>query len=73
MNDLSDYCGVSVRGDTDSVNLDDVIEEMEEFITQFSTHSMNDGVSYLCGQKAAYISVVEYLKRVSPTDYEDRD
>ena len=47
MNDLSDYCGVSVRGDTDSVNLDDVIEEMEEFISQFSTHSMNDGVSYL--------------------------
>ena len=73
MNNMSDFCGVSVRGDTDSVNLDDVIEEMEEFIIKFSTHSMSDHLLFLRGKKEAYLDVIEYLKRVSPTDYEDRD
>lgn len=45
-------------------NLGHVIDELQEFVGQFSTHAMSDEALRLMGQKEAYQDVIQYLKRV---------
>ena len=70
MKNLEDLWGVGVGDDGEFTNLDDVIQELTKFTEQFSTHAMSDHVLTLKGREEAYLDVIDYLKRVSPKDYE---
>lgn len=67
---LNEYAGCRVEDDGELTNLHDVIEELEDFIGQFSTHAMSDEALVLIGKLAAYQDVVDYLSRVAPVKKE---
>ena len=64
MRDLDHLCGVFVSDNGELQDLEELIEELEPFVEQFSTHAMSDYALYLQGQKDAYQDVLKYLKRV---------
>ena len=39
---LKNYCGVGIEDNHGLTNLYEVIDELEQFINQFSTHAMSD-------------------------------
>lgn len=49
-------------------DIDEIIAQLQDLFLNFDTHSMNDGVLYLQGQKDAIGDMLEYLKRVSGGD-----
>ena len=68
-NDLSEYLGISVEDDGRLSNLSDVIEEMEDFISQFNSSAMSTHAkSFFEGQESAYKDCLAWLKRINP-DY----
>jgi len=56
--------GLHVRDEHELFNLSDIIEELEDFIAQFSTHAMSDHALFLKGKYSAYKDVLDYLKRL---------
>ncbi len=69
--DMKHLIGVQVADDGEMFCLKDIIDELEEFVDQFSTHAMSDHVLYLKGQKYAYDDVLDYLKRLARIDEDD--
>lgn len=65
--DLAEYCGYQVKDDGELSSLPDIIEELSEFMRQFSSHAMSDYKLFLQGKAEAYREVVDYLERVAPT------
>lgn len=45
-------------------NIYDIIKELEKFVAQYDTCAMNEHALYKQGKKAAYLDVVDYLKRI---------
>ena len=70
---LNSYCGSSVEDDGDLTNLHDVIDELEGFVEQFSTHAMSDEALVLRGNLEAYQDVIDYLSRVAPVKKESEE
>lgn len=67
--DLSKRSGSGIGWHTDDYhNVRDMIQDLESFVHQFSTHSMNEYALYLQGQKAAYEDVIAYLNRIVGDD-----
>jgi len=67
---LKHLIGLQVADDGEMFCLKDIIDELEEFVDQFSTHAMSDHALYLKGEKAAYEDVVDYLKRLARIEEE---
>ena len=65
--DLTSYYGTYVEDNGELSSIPDIIEELTEFVEQFSTHAMSEHVLYLKGQLSAYQDVIDYLARVNPT------
>lgn len=63
---LKPYCGHCVGDDGEFSSLPDIIEELEGFADQFSTHAMSDHGLFLKGKAEAYRDVIDYLSRVKP-------
>ena len=65
---LKERTGWDIEDNGELSNLNNIIEDFEDFIDQFSTHSMNNsGASHLGGMKEAYLDVIDYLHRIKPT------
>ena len=45
-------------------DIDAIIAELQEVLNDFSTHSMNESILYLQGQRDMINIIITYLKRV---------
>tara|TARA_R110002111_G_scaffold60608_1_gene101407 strand:- start:344 stop:556 length:213 start_codon:yes stop_codon:yes gene_type:complete len=70
MNTPLEHTQYPIEDDGSFTNLKPLIEELEAFIGQYSTHAMSDYVLFLQGKLEGYKDTVKYLKAMSPYDYE---
>jgi len=45
-------------------DIDEIIAELQKLYDNYDTHSMNEYVLYLQGEKNMILKIIEYLKRV---------
>jgi hypothetical protein len=46
-------------------NVDEIISELQGLYDGWDTHSMNDSILYLQGQKDMILNIINYLKRIA--------
>ena len=64
--DLTSYTGSNVTDDGELSSLEDIIQELTEFLSQFNMRVMSDHALYLNGKASAYQDVIDYLARIAP-------
>jgi len=73
MKDLIDICDINIPDSTGELrDIEEIIAQLANVHTGFSTHAMSDHALYLQGQKNMLGQVIDYLQYLLPEPIDDK-